>query len=153
MTVLGREQEESKSSRKEGDENLILTSQTRKDKEKGSNKGKGEESASQSGKKKDLSNIKYFVCHKHGHYALKCLERKKGRGNSQQSKVVASIEIQMSEFVVKFEKDLSFISCLSTNSFQDCMVHGQWCIFPYDINKGVVSQFDGVRLRSTCGAW
>jgi hypothetical protein len=63
--------EESKVDKK-GDEekdNLTLVSKTRKGKGKGSSKkGDGEESTSQLGKK-DLSKIKWFTCHKYGHYA------------------------------------------------------------------------------------
>jgi hypothetical protein len=87
-------QEESKASRQEGDKNLALVSQTKKGKGKGSGKGKGEELASQPGKKKDMSKIKCFVCHKLGHYASQCPERKKGRGKSQQQEVAASAKLR-----------------------------------------------------------
>jgi hypothetical protein len=66
------------------------------------------------GKKKDLSKIKCFTCHKSGHYASQCLEKKKGRGKSQQ--VATSAETQLDEFVVKFERDFSLVSFLSTNT-------------------------------------
>jgi hypothetical protein len=61
---------ESKASKKDGDENLALFGQTNKGRGKGPSKGKGksEESASQQ-RKKDLSKIKCFICHKHNHYA------------------------------------------------------------------------------------
>jgi hypothetical protein len=71
--------EESKSGKKEDEEeeNLALVSKTRKGKGKGSNKqGNSEESTSQPGKK-DLSKIKCFTCHKFGHYASQCLEKKR----------------------------------------------------------------------------
>jgi hypothetical protein len=60
---------DSKANKKGGDENLALFGQTNKGKDKGPSKGKGKskESASQLGK--DLSKIKCFICHKHGHYA------------------------------------------------------------------------------------
>jgi hypothetical protein len=61
---------DSKVGKKDGGDNLALTSQTKKGKGKGPNKGKGksEESTSQPGKK-DLSKIKCFICHKHDCYA------------------------------------------------------------------------------------
>jgi hypothetical protein len=74
---------ESKANKKGGDENLALFGQSNKGRGKGPNKGKGksEESTSQPGKK-DLSKIKCFICHKHGHYASQCLEKKKGKGKA-----------------------------------------------------------------------
>jgi hypothetical protein len=61
-----------------------------------------------------LSKIECFICHKHGHYASQCLD-KKGNGKQQQE-VAASAETQVNEFVAKFEKDFSMVSCLSTNT-------------------------------------
>jgi hypothetical protein len=130
--------EESKASRQGGsDENLALVSQARKGKGKGSNKkGRGEGSTSQSGKKKDLSKIKCFVCHKNGHYASQCLE-KKGKRKSQQ--VATSAETQLDEFAAKFEKDFSLVSCLSTSTVtKECLVPGQWCIMSHDRSTGAI---------------
>jgi hypothetical protein len=75
--------EESKASKQGGsDENLTLVSQTRKGKGKGSNKkGNSEGATSQSGKKKDLSKVKCFACHKSGNYASQCPRRRKGKEN------------------------------------------------------------------------
>jgi hypothetical protein len=79
-------QMESKANKKGGDENLALFGQTNKGRGKGPNKGKGksEESTSQPGKK-DLSKIKCFICHKHGHYASQCPDKKKGKGKQQKA--------------------------------------------------------------------
>jgi hypothetical protein len=73
---------EPKAIKKGGDENLALFGSSNKGRGKGSSKGKGksEESTSQPGK--DLSKIKCFICHKHGHYASECLEKKKGKGSN-----------------------------------------------------------------------
>jgi hypothetical protein len=93
--------EESKASKQgDGEENLALVSQAKKGKGKGS-KGNSEGETSQPGKKKDLSKIKCFACHKSGHYASQCPEKKKGQGKSQQ--VATSTETQLDEFAAKFE--------------------------------------------------
>jgi hypothetical protein len=101
--------EESKASKQGGsDENLTLVSQTRKGKGKGNNEG------ATSQPMKDLSKVKCFACHKSGHYASQCQEKKKGKGKSQQ--VATSVETQLSEFAAKFESDFSLISRLSTST-------------------------------------
>jgi hypothetical protein len=69
---------------------LALVSKTRKGKvnyfrKKGNNDG----GSSQPRKKKDLSKIKCFSCHKNGNYASQCLEKKNnGNGKTQTSSVV-----------------------------------------------------------------
>jgi hypothetical protein len=66
--------EESKGNKQgSSDVNLALVSNTRKGKGKGSNKkGNSDGGTSQPGKKKDLSKIKSFACHKNGHYSSQC---------------------------------------------------------------------------------
>jgi hypothetical protein len=59
------------------DENLSLSSQTKKGKGK-VRKNTGGDLFSQADTGKDLSKVKCFHCHKKGHYASQCLERKKG---------------------------------------------------------------------------
>jgi hypothetical protein len=99
------------SKNEDGEENLALVSQAKKRKGKGS-KGNSEGETSQS-RKKDLSKIKCFTCHKNGHYASQCLEKKKGQGKMQ---TTTSTETQLDEFATKFEKDFSLVSCLSTST-------------------------------------
>jgi hypothetical protein len=51
----------------------------------GSKKGKKEESCSSNHGKKDLSHVICFKCHKKGHYASQCPEKKKGRASNNRS--------------------------------------------------------------------
>jgi hypothetical protein len=65
---------------------------------KGGNKQKGEE-------KKDMSKVKCFACHKFGHYARQCPNKKK-------KQVAASTDVE--EFTHRFEKEYSLLVCLSS---------------------------------------
>jgi hypothetical protein len=107
--------EEYKSSNQGGsEEKMALVSKTRNGKGKSSSKkGNIDGGSSQPRKKKDLSKIKCFSCYKNGHYASQCLEKKnKGNGKTQ---TTTSVEMQLDEFAMKFEKDYSLVSCLSTS--------------------------------------
>jgi hypothetical protein len=88
---------ESKANKKGGDNNLALFGQTKKGRRKGLNKGKGKNEESTSQPRKDLSKIKCFICHKHGHYESQCPNKKKGKGKQQQKQVVASTKTQNSD--------------------------------------------------------
>jgi hypothetical protein len=50
-----------------------------------------------------MSKVKCFACHKFGHYAGQCPNKKKG-GNETQPEVAASTKAQMNKFVEKFEQ-------------------------------------------------
>jgi hypothetical protein len=64
---------------------------------KGGQRPKGEE-------KKDMRKVKFFSCHKFGHYVGQCLNKKK-------KQTTASAEVE--EFSTKFDKEFSLIVCLS----------------------------------------
>jgi hypothetical protein len=64
---------------------------------KGGHKPKGEGT-------KDMSKFKCFACHKFGHYAGRCPNKKK-------KQTTASTEVE--EFSTKFDKEFSLIVCLS----------------------------------------
>jgi hypothetical protein len=96
------------------EENLALSSQAKKGKGK-VRKNTGGDSSSQAGTGKDLSKVKCFHCHKKGHYASQCPERKKG-GNRTQPEVVASTKAQVDEFAKKFEHEFLLVSHLSSGT-------------------------------------
>jgi hypothetical protein len=82
------------------EENVVLATTSKKKFKKGpkgGNKSKGEG-------KKDRSKVKCFACHKFGHYAGQCLNKK----NKQ---TTTSTEVE--EFSTKFDKEFSLIVCLS----------------------------------------
>jgi hypothetical protein len=68
------------------DENFALSSQARKGKFK--KIVSGESTAQDGKKKKGMRKVKCFACHQFGHYAGKCLHKKKA-GNEMHSEVVA----------------------------------------------------------------
>ena len=83
---------ESKASKQGGDSDHALIGQAKKSGGKGPSKGEAkiEESTSHA-RKKDLSKIKCFICHKKNHYASQYSEKKKGKGK-QQHQVTSSTE-------------------------------------------------------------
>jgi hypothetical protein len=107
---------ESKANKKGSNENLALFDQSNKGRGKEPNKGKGksEESTSQP-RKKDLSKMKCFICHKNDHYPSRC-PKKKVKGKQQQKQVATFAEIRMNEFATKFEKDFSLVFFLSIST-------------------------------------
>jgi hypothetical protein len=85
------------------EENVALVANSKKRFKKGpkgGNKPKGEG-------KKDMSKVKCFACHKFGHYAGQCLNKKK-----KQIATSAAVE----EFSAKFDKEFSLVVCLSTRT-------------------------------------
>ena len=58
----------------EDEENFTLDTKSRKGKEK-----KNRSQSSVKGKKQDMSKVKFFHCHQHGHYATNCPQKKKNK--------------------------------------------------------------------------
>jgi hypothetical protein len=93
------------------EENVALATTSKKKLRKGPKGGqkpKGEG-------KKDMSKVKCFACHKFGHYAGQCPNKKK-------KQTIASAEVE--EFSTKFDKEFSLIACLSSRT----ITTDAWCI-------------------------
>ena len=80
-----------------------------KGKKKFSKKGPkaGDKKKSRGEQQRDMSKVKCFACHKFGHYAGQCPNKKK-------KQVAASAD--MEEFSSKFDREFSFVTCLATCS-------------------------------------
>jgi hypothetical protein len=85
------------------EENVALTANSKKKFKKGpkgGNNPKGEG-------KKNMRKVKCFSCHKFGHYARQCPNKKK-------KQTTASTEVE--EFSTRFDKEFSLVVCLSTRA-------------------------------------
>jgi hypothetical protein len=105
----------------------FLLSTTRRNSEKGpkgGNKPKGEG-------KKDMSKVKCFSCHKFGHYAGQCPNKKK-------KQTIASTTVE--EFSTKFDNEFSLVVCLSTRTTHSDMWY---------IDSGASCHMTGVREHLT----
>jgi hypothetical protein len=80
--------------------NVALAAKGKNKSKKGSNGGNKQKGEG----KKDMSKVKCFTCHKFGHYAGQC-------SNKKNKQVAASTDVE--EFAHKFEKDYSLLVCLS----------------------------------------
>jgi hypothetical protein len=76
-------------------------------------KGKGKKK--KGGKKKniDFSKVKCFQCHKMGHFASQCPEKKK----KDKPQMAASAAVD--EFAKSFEEDFCFVACMSSTAVSD----------------------------------
>jgi hypothetical protein len=91
---------------------------------KGGNKPKGDG-------KKDMSKVRCFVCHKFGHYAGQCPNKKK-------KQTTASTTVE--EFSTKFDKEFSLVVCISTRTTHSDMWY---------IDSGASRHMTGVREHLT----
>jgi hypothetical protein len=115
------------SSTSNDEENVALVANNKKKFKKGLkawNKLKGEG-------KKDMSKVKCFACHKFGHYAGQC-------PNKKMKPIAASAEVE--EFSTKFDKDFSLVVCLSTRATHSSVWY---------IDSGVSRHMTGVREHLT----
>ena len=70
-------------------------------------KSKGKAKRKKDGKKNlDVSKVNYFICHKQGHFASQCPDRKK-KGNTQMD---GSPEVD--EFNMNFDEEVCLIACM-----------------------------------------
>jgi hypothetical protein len=93
----------------EDEENLALAGKGKFRGKKGPSGGQ----TSKGEKKKDFSKVKCFACHKPGHFASQCPNKKKGNKKSQ---MAASASTEVDEFAARFENEFSLIACLSSSA-------------------------------------
>ena len=87
------------SSKNDDEEDCALVSKVKK-----GNKFHSKSDSGKYGKKHDMSRVKCFNCHEHGHYATNCPQNKK---NKNASGFAASKALAL-----QFEIDFSLISCM-----------------------------------------
>ena len=58
----------------------------------------------------DMSKVKCFICHKQGHFASQCPDKKK-KSNTQ---MAGSAEVD--EFIKNFDKELCLIGCMASTT-------------------------------------
>jgi hypothetical protein len=86
-------------------------------------------------KKKDMSKVKCFACHKTEHYASQCPNKKK----KKEPEVSASAEVI--EFTEKFEREFSLITGLSSSGSAEFGDIGVWFV-----DNGASRHMTGMRF-------
>jgi hypothetical protein len=81
--------------------------------------------------KKDMSKVKCFACHKFGHYAGQCSNKKKKH-------IATSTTVE--EFFAKFDKEFSLVVCFATRTTHSSVWY---------IDNGASRHMTGVREHLT----
>jgi hypothetical protein len=63
---------------------------------------------------RDMGKVRCFACHKTGHYASKCPNKKKNK--KKESEVAATTSTEMDAFAEKFKDEFSLVATLSSSS-------------------------------------
>ena len=74
--------------------------------------GKGKKKKGGKKKNTDFSKVKCFQCHKMGHFASQCPEKKEKKPQMASSAA-------LDEFAKSFKKDFCFIACMSSAAVSD----------------------------------
>jgi hypothetical protein len=109
------------------EENVALAANNKKKFKKGPKGGNKPKSEG----KKDMSKVKCFACHKFGHYAGQCPNKKK-------KQTTTSTEVE--EFSTRFDKEFSLVVCLSTRATHSSVWY---------IDSGASRHMTGVREHLT----
>jgi hypothetical protein len=83
---------------------------------------------------RDMGKVKYFACHKTGHYANQCPKKK-------EAKVATTSSTEMDAFAEKFEDEFSLVASLSSNNVAELEDSGVWFV-----DSGSSHHMMGVRL-------
>ena len=74
-------------------------------------KSKGKEKRKEDGQQNsDVSKVKCFICHKQGHFASQCLDRKK----KSNTRMVGSAKVD--EFNRNFDEEFCLIACMANTT-------------------------------------
>ena len=101
--------------------------------------------------KKDYSKVKCCNCHKMGHYAVVCSEKKKNKKGKNKT-MAASTEIE--DFSESFDQEFGFIACESTSARSPATEGERECAFPstsgassgiWYVDSGASRHMTGVR--------
>jgi hypothetical protein len=68
--------------------------------------------SSGAGGSREMGKVRCFACHKTGHYASKCPNKKK----KKESKVATTASTEMDAFAEKFDDEFSLVATLSNSN-------------------------------------